>query len=394
MTDTVPVVPSGKRRVCIVLATRGNYAKMRTTMKALAEQPDTELQIILGGGLVLERYGNFESVIAADGFTIQDRLQFMVQGETPSGIAASAGLCVMAVAQSLDRLRPDIVIVIADRFESLSIAQAALCLNIPIAHLEGGEVSGSIDERIRHAITKLAHLHFVANTEAAVRVERMGEDPQTIHVVGSPSLDQLATIDTTDLGEATAHLLQHGQGRQPDLKAEFVVVSQHPVVTQYEEAAAQIMATVEAVRLLGQPAVWILPNLDAGAETINRLLESLCSNPAMPPIRFVGGLPFPIYATLLANARCLIGNTSSGLREAAFLGTPVVNIGDRQRGRARGPNVLDVPNETTAILEAANRQIAHGFYPSNDLYGNGRAGYRIAEVLRQPFPPLDKMITY
>jgi UDP-hydrolysing UDP-N-acetyl-D-glucosamine 2-epimerase len=342
-------------------------------------------------------------VLAADGFAVADELDYLhdpagIAGTTHdtdlAGMTRAAGRCVLAMQAVIERQRPDWVLIVADRYEALAIAQAALCMNVRIAHLEGGEVSGSIDERIRHAITKLAHLHFPANDEAAVRIARMGEPLDLIVTVGTPSLDLIAGMDLADLAPAAGFLAAHAHGRPVDLAGDFVVVSHHPVVTEVAAAPAHFALLADTVRALRLPAVWVLPNLDAGADAAARPVEALLADPAAPPVRRIGSLPVAHYAALLANARCLIGNSSSGLREGAFLGVPAVNIGSRQTGRQRGPNVTDVGYDAAAILAAARAQIAHGRYPRDTLYGDGKAGPKIAAALAAAWPPIDKTIAY
>jgi UDP-hydrolysing UDP-N-acetyl-D-glucosamine 2-epimerase len=380
--------------VLVALTTRGNYAKMKSTMRGILADPRLRLQVVVGGGLVLERYGRFEPILAQDGFTIDATLDYVDDADTLHAMARSASRCLAVFADTLARLRPDVVVIVADRYEALTLAQAAVCMNVHIAHVEGGEVSGSIDERIRHAVTKLAHLHFVANSEAAVRVCRMGEQPEYVHVVGTPSLDQIADIHLEDLERVERVVGERGSGPVVDLRSDYVVVSHHPIVTQIAEAAQQYAEIAQAVRQLQLPVVWILPNLDAGAAEALVPVASLQSDPCAPSVRCVGSLPFDAYATLLHNARCLIGNTSSGLREGAFLGVPVVNVGARQQGRARARNVVDTPNDCASIVTAVQRQIAHGRYTPDALYGDGKAGQRISELLASPLPPLEKTIAY
>jgi len=381
------------RKVCIVLTTRGNYAKMRSTMAAILRHPDLRLQTVIGGALLDAVYGDFRTTIDGDGFHIDDTLDYIVDGKTLDSVAASSGRCAQVMGGLLGRLRPDFLMVIADRYEALAIALAALCQNVRVAHLEGGEVSGSIDERIRHAITKLAHVHFPANREAADRIVRMGEHEASVHVVGTPSLDQLAEIDVDDGGSLQRFLDDTGAGARIDVSRDFVVVSQHPVVTEYGSTAAQFQETAQAVRQLGLPVVWILPNDEAGAGDVTAPLEWLAADGG-PAVRVLGSLNFPAYARLLRHARCLIGNSSSGIREGAFLGVPVVNVGTRQQGRQRGRNVIDVGYAAQEILAAARQQVAHGRYSSDPVYGDGRSGERIAKVLATAWPPLDKTIAY
>jgi len=379
-----------KRRVAIALTTRGNYAKMKSTMRAIAASPDLELVLVVGGGILQSRFGDFRPAIEADGFRIDAEIDFLVDGgETLASMTASAAAATGTFGHALERLKADIVLIIADRYEALSLALAATCMNVPIAHLEGGEVSGSIDERLRHAITKLAHVHFPATPGAAAVLRRLGEPADRIFVVGTPSLDIIAELD---LG-SRPQLDRSGDGSPIDFGGDFVVVSQHPVVTEQADAETQIGETAQAVAAVGLPAVWIRPNMDAGGDGVRRALDDVASRKDMA-VRFYPSLQIENYALLLRRARCLVGNSSSGLRESEFLGVPVVNIGTRQEGRERGANVVDVPPSRDAIASAMRRQIAHGRYRSNHLYGDGRAGEKIAAILAQVPLELDKRLAY
>lgn len=382
------------RKICVVLTTRGNYAKMKSTLAAIKAHPELDLQLIVGGALLSDDYGDFRSIVSANGFTVDATLDYIVPGSTPTTVTESAGRCTQICAGLFAELRPDFVVIIADRYESLSLAQAALCMNIRIAHLEGGEVSGSIDERIRHAITKLAHIHLPANSDAANRIHRMGEAEDSIHTVGTPSLDVIAMLDLDDMAPVAKELAKQGGGTAIDLDKPYLVVSQHPVVTEFDEAGHQFEETVRAVLAVGLPAIWIRPNDDAGAAALNGPLKASYDSADAPAMQSVGSLQIECYAPLIRHAACLVGNSSSGIREAAFLGVPTVNIGNRQHGRQRAGNVVDVDHDATAIIDAIRRQIAHGPYSADTLYGDGNSGARIAAILATADPALDKTITY
>ena len=382
-----------RRRIAIVLTTRGNYAKTKSTMRAIQGAAALELVTIVGGGIVQSRFGDYRPAIEGDGFRIDCSVDFLLEdGATLGAQAESAARAVSMVGHALTQLRPDAVLVIADRYEALAIALAATCMNVPIAHLEGGEVSGSIDERMRHAITKLAHLHLPANAEAASRIERMGEDRARIVVVGTPSLDLLAALDLEERGALTR--ATGGDGDTIDFASDYVVVSQHPVPTEADSAEQQIEETAAAIAAVGLPTVWMLPNMDAGGDGAGRAFARIRRDGLGVRLRFYPSLALEAYAVLLHHARCLVGNSSSGIREGAFLGVPAINIGSRQRGRQRGRNVVDVANRCDAITAAMRGQIAHGRYPCDPVYGDGNAGAKIAAALRMMPLGLEKMITY
>lgn len=370
------------RKVCVCLTSRGNYAKMKSVMRLIQVDPALELQVIVGGSLVLEKYGKVLESKLVDEFPVDYTINFVIEGETPQTMAKSSGLAVIEFASALGNLNPDVVVVIADRFECLAITMAATYMNIPVAHVEGGEVSGSIDESIRHAITKMSHLHFPASEEAAQRIERMGERPGTIFQVGSTSFDVLNQLDLDNLDGVRE--LQHtaGVGTEVDLQpGEYLVVIQHPVTTEYDGNLAHVTETLEAVDALKVPTIWLWPNMDAGSDGLSKGIRIFRENRRPAHIHFFKSLPIEIYGPLLNNAGCLVGNSSSGIREAAFLGTPTVNIGTRQHGRQRGPNVIDVPYEREAIKAAIQRQFGNDRYEACHIYGDGDATAKIVDVL-------------
>ena len=271
---------------------------------------------------------------------------------------------------------------------------AAAYMNIPIAHTMGGEVSGTIDESIRHAVTKFAHIHFPASREAAERIARLGEREDTIFRVGCPRIDLVAEI-LKQSSSIPDDIFCEGVGEKLNLAMPFVLVSQHPVTTEYGEGEQQITETLEAVRNVGLPAIILWPNADAGSEDIARGMRKWRERGLDKEMHFFKNLPTATYIHLMKATSCLVGNSSSGIREGAFIGTPVVNIGSRQDSRERGGNVRDAQPDRKSIESAMRDQIAHGPYPSQDIYGDGKAGERIADVLAKLGPvAVQKRITY
>lgn len=383
-----------KRKICIIITTRGNYAKMKSLMKAINARPGLELQLIVGGGAVLPKYGNIMGSINGNDIKIDRVIHFLVEGENPITMAKSAGLAVTEFSTAFENLRPDIVIVIADRFECLSIAMAASYMNIPIAHVEGGEVSGSIDESIRHAITKLSHIHFPATKEAAERIGKLGEDPDSIFTVGCSSFDIIQELDLNNIEPLMELQQKSGVGAKADLTKPYLVVIQHPVTTEYETNLSHINETVDAIRSLKMNTVWIWPNMDAGSDGISKGIRIFRENDNPEYVHFFKSLPIEYFAPLLNNAACIIGNSSCGIREACFLGVPAVNIGTRQSGRERGGNVIDVSYDDREIKQAIEKQITLGRYPVSTIYGSGNSGEKIADVLNSVNLCSQKKIVY
>jgi UDP-hydrolysing UDP-N-acetyl-D-glucosamine 2-epimerase len=383
-----------KRKICIIITTRGNYAKMKSVIAHIGADPQLQLQLIVGGGAILYKYGNIAESMKARGIHVDRVIHFLVEGENPVTMAKSAGLAVTEFSTSFENLKPDLVIVIADRFECLPIAMTASYMNIPIAHVEGGEVSGSIDESIRHAITKLAHLHFPATDDAARRIERMGESPDSIFAVGSTSLDVIAQLALDDLSGLMQLQRTAGVGTVIDLSQPYIVVIQHPVTTEYDRNLAHVNETLAAIDTMKRNTVWIWPNMDAGSDGISKGIRVYRETHSPDFMHFFKSLPIEHYAPLLKNCACMVGNSSSGIREAAFLGVPTVNIGSRQAGRERADNVIDVSYDREAIRKAIETQIAHGPYAPDHRYGDGQAGAKIVDVLKDYQFNIQKQITY
>lgn len=383
------------KRVCVVVGSRANYSSIKSVMTAVAAHPALELQVVAAASALLDRYGSVVNLIEKDGFPITARVHMLVEGETPQTMAKSAGLGLLELPTIFDQLQPDVVITVGDRFETVSTAVAVAFMNIPLAHTMGGEVSGTIDESIRHAITKFAHIHFPASQDAAARIIRLGEEPEHVHMVGCPRIDLVAEILRKRSDSLNDSLTSSGVGEAIDTSKPFVIVSQHPVTTEYGEGQRQITATLEAVRRIGLPAIVLWPNADAGSEDVARGIRKWREKGMDAHMHFYKNLPIDIYVQLLSKAKCLIGNSSSGIREGAFIGTPVVNIGSRQHSRERAHNVIEVDHDVDQIADAIAAQIAHGPYPSDHTYGDGNAGNRIADILASKTNiSVQKRITY
>jgi UDP-hydrolysing UDP-N-acetyl-D-glucosamine 2-epimerase len=382
------------RKVCVVIGSRANYSSIKAVMQAVKAHPELTLQLIVGASAVLDRFGSVVDVIERDGFRVDARVNIIIEGETPSTMAKSTGLALLELPTLFDLLRPDVVVSVGDRFETMATAVAAAYMNIPVAHTMGGEVTGTIDESIRHAVTKLAHLHFPANKLAGERIIRMGEDPSTVHVVGCPRIDLISELVSRRDGLDSGWIDKEGVGGHVDVDRPFLLVSQHPVTTEYGHGEEQINETLLALEDLKMPTIMLWPNVDAGSEDVSRGMRKFREKRQPEHVRFVKNFPVEMYARLMQRAACLVGNSSAPIREGAFLGTPAVNVGTRQQGRERGSNVVDVGYDRAEIAAAVRSQVAHGRYPSEHIYGDGAAGPRIADVLASAPLRLQKQITY
>ncbi len=370
-----------KRKVCVVITARPSYSRIKTAMQAIKEHPGLELQLVLAGSALLDRYGSIEHTIEKDGFTANGKVYMVLEGENPMAMAKTTGIGLLELANTLYNLKPDIVLVIADRFETISVSIAAAYQNIPLVHVQGGEITGNIDEKVRHANTKLADIHFVASENAKARVIRLGEDPEYVFNTGCPSIDLAAgTLQANGLS-FDPYKKYGGVGETPDISKGYLVVMQHPVTTEYEASRAQIMQTLEAVKDTNMPALWFWPNVDAGADGISKGIRAYREKNFIPNIHFFKNMSPEDFLELLHNSKCLIGNSSVGIRECSFLGVPVVNIGSRQEGRDRGDNVVDVAPQKDEILGAINHWLS-GKKPSHSfVYGGGDAGKKMADIL-------------
>jgi UDP-hydrolysing UDP-N-acetyl-D-glucosamine 2-epimerase len=375
-----PRGPAGKRRICFPLTSRAYYGRSQLLLRKLHAHPDLELELMLGGSILLDKYSrHIAEDVEAGGFTIAASLFNVIEGGNHVAMAKTACLTALEFTNSLYTLDPDVVVISGDRFEQLAIAMAAAYLNKTIAHIEGGDVSGSIDESVRHAITKLAHIHFVTNGDAHRRVLAMGEDPQYVFNAGSLDVEWAAAVET-DISTET--LNKFGVGSQVDVARPFLMVIQHPVTTEPDNRR-HLEVTFRALADLNIPVVWFWPNPDAGtgemAETLRHFREH--HETAIERMRFITDLPADQFIALLKRASCLVGNSSAGIKECSYLGTPVVDIGVRQLGRLSTQNVVHVGYDAGDIRAAVRAQLGHGPYVPSHVYHRPGASQSIVDVL-------------
>lgn len=383
------------RKVCVVIQSRANYARIKSLLRACANHPALELQIIVGASALLERFGDVRPSIEADGFSINGSIHSMVEGGTPETMVKSTGLGMIELSSQFDSLRPDVVVTVADRFETLATAVAASYMNIPLAHTQGGEFTGSIDESVRHAITKLAHVHFPATSAARSVILRMGENPDAVFLTGCPSID-LASKQT---GRTLPDLLNSsGVGDEIDVTQDYVLVMQHPVTTEFVSASHQVrvlLKSVERLRLEGMQVVWMWPNIDAGADAISKTLREYREDNSRKGVHFYRNFSPEDFLTVMRGCAVMLGNSSSAIREGSFLGVPAVNIGTRQQNRERGPNVIDVGYDADSIYRAARVHLDRRKpVPKSKLYGDGTAGIKIAAHLAEQDVGIDKIFHF
>lgn len=383
-----------KRKIAVVITARPSYSRIKTALKAIDKHPDLELQLVVAGSALLNRYGTAINYIEEDGFKVNEKVFMVLEGENPTAMAKTTGLGILEISTVFDNLKPDVVVTIADRFETMATAIAASYMNIPLAHIQGGEVTGNIDEKVRHAITKMSDLHLVASKKAAERVIRMGERENTVFITGCPSIDLAAEVAMRPQLDFDLFEKYGGVGNKLDISNGYIVVLQHPVTTEHKLARQQIEETLIAMQSLKMPILWFWPNVDAGADGTSKGIRSFRENKNTENMHFFKNMEGRDFLRLLYNSECLVGNSSAGIRECAYLGIPVVNIGSRQNGRERGRNVLDVKYCQEEIREAVLTHINSPRPTSAAIYGDGKSDQRIAEILATFEFSITKQLTY
>ena len=370
-----------KIRICVVITARPSYSRVKSVLDAIKGHPELDLQLVVAGSALLSRYGNSVDFIEGDGFKVDEKVFMVLEGENPTSMAKTTGLGIMELSTAFFNLQPDAVITIADRFETIATSIAASYQNIPLIHLQGGEVTGNIDEKVRHANTKLADVHFVCSEDAKQRVLKMGEDEAYVFNTGCPSIDLAASIlGLPELGFKPFEKYG-GVGPVLDLSDGYLVAMQHPVTTEYDDSRFNVEQTLEAVRKLNKPTLWFWPNVDAGADGTSSGIRSYRERCNPDHIHFFKNMEPMDFLRVLYNSDGLIGNSSVGIRECAFLGVPVVNIGSRQNRRLRAGNVIDCGYKPEEIVSAYQQHVDQGRPEPSDIYGGGNAGQKIAAIL-------------
>ncbi len=365
-----------RQTIAAITTSRADYSHLVWPLRQLAAHPDVDLRLIVLASHLSPEFGSTVREIEADGLPIAARLECLLSSDTDVGMAKSIGVGVLSLADTLGAMRPDLLLLIADRYEMLAPAAVALALRIPIAHIEGGELSeGAIDDAVRNALTKMSHIHFTSTTRARDRVISMGEEPWRVHRAGAPSLDHLRKSILPSRAQLQDLLAL-------DLTSPPILVVYHPV-TLLRETTAEADALFAALAIIEGQLVFCYPNADAGSRALVRRTEAFLASRGSGSL-FVN-LPATQYWSLLREATLLIGNSSSGIMETASFALPTVNVGLRQKGRERPPNVIDAEPRTAAILEAVrvarSEAFVHSLRAMINPYGDGAASERIVEVL-------------
>ena len=352
------------KKICVCIGYKSDYTWVKSVLEAIQAHPELELQLCVNSVHGFIWYDDFLNSITEDGFKIDYGIPSLVGTRTMTAMGQSIALGIIQYQTALYALRPDILLAIGDRFETLSPVIAAAFHNIPIAHIGGGERTGTIDESTRHAISKYANLHFVANMDASKRLVAMGEDPCTVFVTGSPVVD----------------LLKRFKPKSHYDTGDYLLVMQHPVTTESRVAGQQIRETLEAIRRVGMRTYLWYPNIDGGASLMVRAIDEFLEENDLD-IKLFNHMDYGMYLGMLYYCACFITNSSSGIREAGYFGVPVINLGTRQQCRLRGKNVIDVPHDREKITKATHWAITQSRFEPEELYGDGNAGKRIADIL-------------
>ena len=369
------------RTIVFVIVNRANYGRIRSLLLKLKKDKFFKIKIILASSTLLSNFGKIDKILEKDGFKVDYKVYNHISGENNQTMAKSVGLLTIEISSILSRLKTDIVFNVADRYEILATAIAASYLNIFLVHLQGGERTGSIDESVRHAVTKLSNLHLPATSLSKKRIIKMGENPKYVFNVGCPSIDEIKKINFKK--KINLKKYNFGVGPVVDLKKPYIVVLVHPVTTNLEESPKIVKLLLRSIKKINYQCIWIWPNIDAGSDMISNTIRSFREKDKnQTKINFYKNFETEDYLNLIKNSECLIGNSSSGIREASYLKVTSVNIGSRQILRDRGDNVIDVNVKFEEIFSAINNQIKKKINKKCFLYGKGDSSDKIIKILK------------
>lgn len=364
---------------------RANYARIKSLLIAIKKSKKLNLQIILGASSLIDRFGNIYETISNDGFKVNHKVFSIVEGNNHTTMAKSTGLGIIELSNIFDNTKPDMVLTVADRFETLSTAVAASYMNIPLIHTQGGEVTGSIDESVRHAITKLANVHFPATKKSFLNLIKMGENKKNIFLTGCPSIDLAKKVLDEKKNIDLNHILnkQSGVGSHTLDLNNYVVIVQHPVTTEYKKIKNQINETFKAALKLKKSVIWLWPNIDAGNDIISKNLRIMRERKKNIPIKFYKNFEPEDFLKILLKSKCVLGNSSVAVRECSYLGVPAVNIGSRQSGREHGENIINSEFNSNEIVSKTMRQISKNKLKNEKIFGDGNAGTKMVKIIER-----------
>ena len=376
-----------KKKICFVILSRANYGSIKSLMLEVKKSKKFSIQIVVGGAGILKKFGNVSNVIKKDGFRINSYLDFQSSNLLLETMSSTVGNGIIKISEVFKNLGPDFVFTVGDRYETVATALAAIFHNIPLCHTMGGERTGTIDESIRHSISKLAHIHFVSNLDAKKRLIKMGEDKNLIFNVGCPRIDTVKKIlKNYSKKNLIDELNGAGVGAKIDYKDPLIIFSQHPVTSEFKNSRFFFIETLKAVTKISKKykIIYLWPNSDPGSDIIAGIMRTMRekNNMTMSNFRFITNLSPEVYFQLMKEAKLIIGNSSSAIREGAFIGTPAVDIGTRQTTRVVAKNVLRVSYDNKKIFKAILKQVGKK-YKSSNIYGSGESARRIINILKK-----------
>ena len=382
---------SRKIKICIVLIDRANYGRMLPLMKEIKKDKIITMQIVCGGSMLFDKFGSTVNFVKKDGFIINEKIHMELEGSTNISMSKSIGLGIIEFSNVFKKLNPNKVVIIGDRYEALAAAIASVYMNKILVHLQGGEKSGSIDESARHAITKLAHIHFPATKKAAENIINMGENKKNVYNFGCPSIELIKKIK---IKSQDLDLANVGVGKEIDTNKKFLMIIYHPNTLKILEEKKNIKQLLLAVEKLKLPTYWLWPNIDAGSDIISKEIRKFRENNNPNWLKFIKHLDATTFQKILKKTSCAVGNSSSFIRDSGYYGTPVVLIGDRQNGREKGPNVLSSKINSDEIVKKIKFQLKKKKYKKSTIYGSGNTSKRIIKILKFLNPDLQKKLNY
>ena len=383
------------KKICAIIHNRANYGSIKSVLLLLKKNKSFKLQIIVGGSANLERFGSVIKIIKNDKFKIDKKINFVIEGNSPLEMSKSTGLAILEISNALDELKPDLVITVGDRYETMATAISASYMNIPLAHTMGGEVSGTIDESVRHAVTKFSNIHFAATKIAKKNILRMGENKNYVFNVGCPRIDEVKKILKKEPAKLQEIINSFGVGENLNLKKPFITIMNHPVTTEYGSGEKEISKILKIINKIDIQKIVFWPNPDAGSEDISRGIRKWREKFGDRKTRYFKNLEQKYFYHILNKTECLIGNSSSGIREGCFIGVKNICIGSRQLGREIGKNTFMIKNNEKTLISLLNKILKSKTEKIKDYrYGDGYAAERIVKILKNINFKYEKKLKY
>ncbi len=384
-----------KKKVCVAIFSRANYGSIKKVLDELKKNKKIELQILTGGSANIDKYGSISKIIKKDKFKINEEVFFFVDGDKPITMVKTTALGMIETSTALEKLRPDIVLTVGDRYETMATVIASSYMNIPVAHTMGGEVSGTIDESIRHAITKFSHIHFPATKKSKNNIINMGENKKNIFLVGCPRIDLVKECLNKKIKNLNSEVFKNGVGEKFDLNKKFITIMQHPVTTEYKHSERQIEETLKAISKIDLPKLFFWPNPDAGTDKMSSIIRRWREYKKIKNTWFIKNLEHELFFNVLNKTSCLIGNSSSAIREGSYIGVPSVSVGSRQNSRERGKNVINANYNSKDILKKIKKQLkVNRNKLRSNLYGDGNSSEKISKILSNIQVNIQKTLNY